>query len=107
MLTFDQVKDAQDRPTKDIEVPEWGGSVTCKTLSGADLDRLDAECYDAKGEMILDKYRAWFVALALFNNVTPEMVTTLQAKSGPVLHRLFNECRAFNKIVGMEQAAKN
>ena len=36
MLTKEQILSSQDRPTKEVEVSEWGGSVLVASMSGAD-----------------------------------------------------------------------
>jgi len=38
MLTKDAIKAVADLPTEDVEVPEWGGMVRVRGLSGADRD---------------------------------------------------------------------
>ncbi len=34
-LTKDQIKQAKDTKTDEVEVPEWGGTVIIKTMQGA------------------------------------------------------------------------
>lgn len=38
-LTHDDILGAQDRPTEVVDVPEWGGTVTVRALSGAERDK--------------------------------------------------------------------
>jgi len=41
VLTRDEILAAQDHRTEVVEVPEWGGSVIVRSLSGTDRDRLE------------------------------------------------------------------
>jgi hypothetical protein len=42
LLTREQIIAANDRPTETVDVPEWGGSVSVRTMSGALRDRVEA-----------------------------------------------------------------
>ena len=41
-LTKEQILEAQDIQREEVEVPEWGGTVYVKSLSGADLGQYEA-----------------------------------------------------------------
>jgi len=41
VLTRDDILAARDAKTEVVEVPEWGGSVIVRSLSGTDRDRLE------------------------------------------------------------------
>lgn len=41
-LSKDQIVGADDRPTRDVDVPEWGGTVRVRALSGSDRDAYEA-----------------------------------------------------------------
>lgn len=94
-LTFQQIKDADDRPSEAEEVPEWGGVIYLKPLSGektvdladkvnkgrgSDNDRELAFIIQLCGECIVDEDdRPIF---------TGREIEVLQDKSFPVLYRI-------------------
>jgi hypothetical protein len=41
-LTRDAILEAEDRTTEDVEVPEWGGTVKVRSLSGLERDQFEA-----------------------------------------------------------------
>jgi hypothetical protein len=41
-LSKDDILKADDLPTRDVDVPEWGGIVRVRALSGSDRDEYDA-----------------------------------------------------------------
>ena len=41
-LTREDVFAAADRATEDVEVPEWGGTITVRALSGTERDKYEA-----------------------------------------------------------------
>lgn len=41
-LTREEILGSADRKTEEVEVPEWGGTVTVSELTAADRDRFDA-----------------------------------------------------------------
>jgi hypothetical protein len=47
-LSKDDIFKAEDLPTRDVEVPEWGGIVRVRALSGSDRDEYDASMLRAQ-----------------------------------------------------------
>ncbi len=43
LLSKDQILSADDLPTQDIEVPEWGGTVRVRSLTGRERDTLEVQ----------------------------------------------------------------
>lgn len=41
MLSKDQIRAAEDLKTEDVEVPEWGGIVRVRTMTGRQRDRFN------------------------------------------------------------------
>lgn len=106
-LTADQILAADDIKTKVVEVPEWGGSVIIKTMTGTERDKFEAESVKTKGgkqEQNFDNFRARLVAAAtvdengvlLFQN--RHQIALLGKKSVAALQRLFNEIQELNGI---------
>ena len=50
MLNRDQILQARELPTEDVEVPEWGGTVTVKALTAAERDGYEASMIEGKGK---------------------------------------------------------
>ena len=49
LLNKEQIRQAADIQTQDIEVPEWGGTVRLKSLTGAERDRFEAGVVQGQG----------------------------------------------------------
>lgn len=52
LLTRDQIKAVQDAIFEEVEVPEWGGSVRVKALTGAERDAFESSLAQQKGKKI-------------------------------------------------------
>lgn len=96
-LSKDDILKADDRPTKDIDVPEWGGVIRLKAMTGTARDELDAsriqQMPDGR-EIQLPIRRAKLVALSAVNPDTGDPlfneleVGQLGQKSAAPLDRL-------------------
>ena len=89
---------ADDLPTEDVEVPEWGGVVTVRTMSCAETDSVmlearkrqigdDGKHYDISG------WRARLVQLSVVNGdgsllFSEDDIPSLQKKSSKVVERI-------------------
>ena len=95
MLTRDKILAAKDTDLFEVDVPEWGGTVLVKPLTGEQRDAFEASMYDAKTKQILTQnVRARVVAMACVNNkgerlFTNEDVDALGKKSGVALDRIY------------------
>lgn len=112
-LTKDAILGAKDLPTLTVAVPEWGGDVIIRTLSGAERDAFEASMV-AAGERRLVNIRARLVAACLVDDAGQPLfserdVESLGRKSGAALDRLFDECKAHNRMLGdsVRHAEKN
>jgi hypothetical protein len=104
MLTKDAILAAEDRPTQDMEVPEWGGAVRLRGLSATDQDTFNAVCFDGKGKLLVANFRAQLVARCVVDDAgarifTDAEVELVAGKSGAVLDRIFPVCL---KLSGMQ-----
>ena len=104
LLTKEQISEADDRPTLELEIPEWGGHVLLRTLSGAQRDSFEAGIIDKHGNATkLANLRARFAALVLVKEDGSPMYTVEQAaqlgtKSANALTRIWDKGREFNKM---------
>lgn len=91
MLTREHIFAADDLPRVKVDVPEWGGSVYVRVMTGAELFR----------SATLDGLSV--VALATVNEkgeplFTADDVEALSSKNGAVLMRLFQEIVSLNAL---------
>ena len=104
---------AQDCKTESVDVPEWGGAVTIRSMTGAERDAFRAQIADA-GDRNVGLFEAALLALTLVDDQGQRLfelddVEALRAKSAAVLDRI---ARAAMKLNGMadesvEDAEKN
>lgn len=113
-LTKDQILAADDLRTEKVAVPEWGGDVYIRQMSGREQDKFEAECRGKNGGPNLINMRARMVAACLVDSegkklFTDEDVIKLSNKSGSVLNRLIDKIGELNRITGedLEKIAKN
>jgi hypothetical protein len=108
ILNRDAILTADDMKTIDIEVPEWGGDVRLRTLTGGERDKFESDMIDQRGKnnkMNLVNLRARLVALCAVDEGGKRMfgdneVTKLGSKNAAVLDKLFT---AAQKLNGMTQ----
>lgn len=89
---------AQDIHFEVIDVPEWGGQVTIKTLTGKERDAFEASMIQGVGrtqKIDMQNVRAKFCSLIIVDPDTRERmflkpeIDTLAAKSAPALERVY------------------
>jgi hypothetical protein len=105
-LSKDQILAAEDIPTKDVEVPEWGGSVRMRGLTGSERDAYELSLWQVRGEkriLRMENARARLVAMCIVDENGERMFSDAEAKdlgrkSGKVLDRLFDEARKLSGL---------
>ncbi len=98
LLTAKQILEADDIKTERLAVPEWGGDVLVKALTGAERDAFEEEIIQIKGKkttMNRQNFRARFVAASLVDEdgkklFTPDQIKALGQKSAAALQRVFD-----------------
>lgn len=106
LLTKDQILGADDLPTKDIFIEEWGGTVRIRCLTGAERDAFEGDVTSTNGSNVTINYRnmrAKLLARCLVGEDGRRLfkeseVVELGKKSSKVITRLFDEAR---KLSGM------
>jgi len=96
-LTRDAILKAQDLPTEEVEVPEWGGVVRVRGLTGAERDAFEQSIVEQRGKntrMNLRNIRAKLVALTVVDEegnrvFSDEDAEALGKKSAAALDRVF------------------
>ncbi len=90
MLSRDEILSASDLSLEEVEVPEWGGSVLVRTMTGAERDRMETEFLAEKTVNV----RARLAAVVLCDDAGRRLfsdadIVLLGAKSGAALDRVF------------------
>jgi len=103
---------ADDKKMVDFDVPEWGGAVKLRVMTGTERDRFEGEFVG--GNKNVDMVRAKLVAKCLCDEegnrlFTEQEIPSLGEKSAAVLDRLFSECMKLNRFSksDVEDLAKN
>jgi hypothetical protein len=117
MLTRDDILKTNDLPIEAVDVPEWGGTVYVRTISGRERDDFEESMLTGKGknrQVNTRNIRAKLCALCLCDvNGVPlfgnEDVDALGQKSAAALDRLFTVATRLNGISkeDVEELAKN
>lgn len=114
MLTKDAIL-ATVLKCQTVTVPEWGGDVQLRELSGADRDAWEQKNYEArKSGATPQNIRAGLVCLCLVDEGGKRLfcdgeIEALGKLSGAALDRLFDVCLTMNRLRAddVEDARKN
>lgn len=106
LLNKDQIKSVSDLETQEVDVPEWGGTVRLKSLTGTERDRFEASVVQGQGRnttVNMQNLRAKLVALSAIDGegnplFTEEDVKWLGGKSAKALNRLFNAAQSLSGL---------
>lgn len=102
MLTKEQILSISDKALKEVEVPEWNGTVFIRGMTIEDVDYCQSLGDDSQS---LEKMIVRFVSddqgVALF---TEEDIPLMKKKSIQAFRRIVNEIKSFNSL---ETAEKN
>ncbi|MEU8683138.1 MULTISPECIES: hypothetical protein [Streptomyces] len=105
LLSKDQILKADDLPTDRIPVPEWGGEVLVRTMTGEQRDEFEASQVkiNKKGqpEQNLANVRARLVSLVLVDEAGGMLfsaydIPDLGRKSAKALDRVFEKAQEMN-----------
>jgi hypothetical protein len=97
LLSKDQILTADDLPSEDVDVPQWGGTVRLRGLTGTERDAYEVSMIKAREgnlEANLQNVRAGLIAKCIVGEdgqrlFTDGEVKRLGMKAGVVLDRLF------------------
>lgn len=105
LLTKEAILAADDRKTEEVPVPEWGGSVMIRTLSGRERDEFESSTIKVRGgkrEENFANFRARLVSLCMVDETGQRLFKTraeidmLGNKSVAALQRVFNKAQELN-----------
>jgi len=117
ILTRDAILGAEDLPRELVEVPEWGGCVYVRALTGTERDAFEASVVEQRGKstkMNLRNIRAKLVALTVVDEEGTRLfsdadVKLLGQKSAAALDKLFEVAQRLSGLrdEDVEELAKN
>lgn len=117
-LTKDQILEASDLKNETVDVPEWGGSVIVRTMTGTDRDAFESSLVtlDADGKAVqnLDNMRVKLLAMTLVDDAGNRLfdstdIAMLGRKSAAAIERVYTAAARLNGIGAKAEAeaAKN
>ncbi len=97
-LTAAEILAVDDIEFEDVEVPEWGGIVRIRSLTGTERDRLESSMVEERGKnrtLNLVNFRARLIAATAVDDqgkalFTPDQIRPLGGKNALALSRLFD-----------------
>lgn len=111
LLSKEQIWAANDLKTVDVSVPEWGGEVRVKTLTGYERDQYEADSVKIQGNkrQMAGNLRARLVALTCVDDqgqllFTRADVMKLGQKSAAALERVFEAAAKLNGMTDEDMA---
>lgn len=104
ILSRSDILGCDDMRSQTLEIPEWGGSVRIRSLTGAEREAFEANLYrlvDGRRELELENFRAKLAAACIVDEEDRQIfsaadVLALAKKSSVALARIFNAAEALN-----------
>ncbi len=117
LLGRDEILQAKDLKTERVSVPEWGGDVLVRSMTGAERDAFEASIlekrgsdYDVNMRNLRAKLAAWTIVDEEGSRLFSEDdIKALSEKSAGALQRVFNVASRLSAIgpEDVEELAKN
>jgi len=101
-LTKEQIIGANDLTKEEVDVPEWGGSVIVRTMTGTERDRFEATIIGKDQS----NFRAALLSLCLIDDKGQRLFDNpveLGKKSAAILDRLLGVANRLNGIGKREE----
>jgi hypothetical protein len=105
LLTKAAILAANDLPTRDVAVPEWGGSVRIRSMTAEERDAFEAAQIAAKtdGFVVVPNLRARYVSSCIVGEDGQPLfsegeIGALGRKSAAALDRVFSAIAELNKL---------
>jgi hypothetical protein len=97
LLSGKMILGAVDNPAERVSIPEWGGDVLVRGMTGTERDRFEKMSVEMRGNkrVVVEKHiRARVASICLVDSngdklFTPKDVEALSEKSGAALDRVF------------------
>lgn len=111
-LTREQILSNKSFRSKTIEIPEWGGEVRLKAMSGADREAMESVVYEDVGGKLQMKKGVSYMAEMLLRTwcdddgnllFKPDEINLIQEKDSVILARIFKVAAEVNGLSGDEE----
>ncbi len=109
ILSAEDILGVDDKRIKEVEVPEWGGSIFIRTFAGFERDLFTKSILDKKtgNPTELGNFRAKTLALGICDQggnriFTNSQIEALGKKNSAVIERLFMEINKLNGLTPEE-----
>jgi len=103
LLTREQILSADDVKTEIVPVPEWGGEVRVRGMTGLERDRFEAKAVDEDFENVRAAYAAATIIDEDGNNLfDAEDITELGDKSSSALQRVLLVAQRISGVTDRE-----
>lgn len=114
-LTRDQILTADDLQRQEVDVPEWGGSVYVRAMTGLERDRFETSLTNGQDKGVnLQNIRARLVSLCAIDEEGARLFSdddakVLGQKSAKALDRVFDVAQRLNGLrdQDVEELAEN
>lgn len=111
-LTAEEILAVDDMGYMDLEVPEWGGTVRLKSLTGNQRDQYENSIVSQRGkttQVNLQGIRARLCSLCIVDETGKRLFTDAQVqrlgqKSAKGLDRVFEVCQSMNGLTDTDVA---
>ncbi len=105
-LKKDDILGVDDLYFEDVEVPEWGGKVRIRCMTGSERDAYESSLYEIRGKevkMNRDNLRSKLLSKVLVDDKNERLfndaeIKLLGRKNGKVLDRLFDVAQKINGL---------
>lgn len=116
-LTKEQILGAQDIQTEVVDVPEWGGAVIVRGMSGKERDSFEASMIKGKGKSAnvnLENLRAKLVSKCVVDEAGKRLfsdddIPALASKSAAALNRVYEVAQRLSGVTDedVDELTKN
>ena len=112
ILGRDEILDSEDLATETVPVPEWGGAVIVRALTGTERDAYESEIFSLRGqgggiEYNLQNIRAKLSARTIVDTdgkrlFTDADIIKLGLKSAAALDRVFSAAQRLSRLTAQD-----
>lgn len=101
LLSKDDILGADDLYYEEVHVPEWGGDVRLRVMTGAERNKFEQSVIKGKGQMNLDLFREKVIALCAVDEDGERIfdssdVAALGKKNAAAISRVADVCLRLN-----------
>ena len=116
LLSREAILAADDLPTRDVAVPQWGGTVRVRSLTGRERDQFETDVLSARrdGHVSPGNVRARYAAMCIVDGEGKNLFSTadieaLGAKAAAALDTVYQAVLSLNALTeeDIEELAGN